>query len=143
MFKVNNRNTRTRCEICSKLTINIPERHHRLYHKVFQMFAICVFPEFPQNFFYTKLRNSSWLSVGKVTLNSSAEASFSSLMYVVCICKFGWIIVDVNSVWQGWQFVKSFFPWLSLQSVCLFHLKQIAHLPVLLSLCKILNSSGS
>ena len=26
MFKVNNRNSRTRCEICSKLTIKIPER---------------------------------------------------------------------------------------------------------------------
>ena len=26
MFKVNNRNTRTRCEICSKLTIKAPER---------------------------------------------------------------------------------------------------------------------
>ena len=26
MFKVNDRNTRTRCEICSKLTIKIPER---------------------------------------------------------------------------------------------------------------------
>ena len=26
MFKVNNRNTRTRCEICSELTIKIPER---------------------------------------------------------------------------------------------------------------------
>ena len=26
MFKVNNRNTRTRCEICSKLTIKVPER---------------------------------------------------------------------------------------------------------------------
>ena len=26
MLKVNNKNTRTRCEICSKLTINIPER---------------------------------------------------------------------------------------------------------------------
>ena len=26
MFKVNKRNTRTRCEICSKLTINTPER---------------------------------------------------------------------------------------------------------------------
>ena len=25
-FKVNNRNTRTRCEICSKLTIKVPER---------------------------------------------------------------------------------------------------------------------
>ena len=26
LFKVNNRNTRARCEICSKLTINTPER---------------------------------------------------------------------------------------------------------------------
>ena len=28
MFKVNNRNTRTRYEICSKLTIKTPERRH-------------------------------------------------------------------------------------------------------------------
>ena len=28
MFKVNNKNTRTRYEICSKLTIKIPERRH-------------------------------------------------------------------------------------------------------------------
>ena len=28
MVKLNNRNTRTRCEICSKLTIKIPERRH-------------------------------------------------------------------------------------------------------------------
>ena len=27
MFKVNNRSTRKRCEICSKLTIETPERH--------------------------------------------------------------------------------------------------------------------
>ena len=26
MFKFNNRNTKTRCEICSKLTIKTPER---------------------------------------------------------------------------------------------------------------------
>ena len=26
MFKVNNRNTKTRCEICSKLTIKTPKR---------------------------------------------------------------------------------------------------------------------
>ena len=26
LLKVNNKNTRTRCEICSKLTIKIPER---------------------------------------------------------------------------------------------------------------------
>ena len=29
IFKVNNRNTRTKCEICSKLTIKIPERRRR------------------------------------------------------------------------------------------------------------------
>ena len=28
IFKVNNRNTKTKCEICSKLTIKIPERRH-------------------------------------------------------------------------------------------------------------------
>ena len=28
MFKVNNRNSRTMCELCSKLTIKIPERRH-------------------------------------------------------------------------------------------------------------------
>ena len=28
MFKVSNRNTRTRCEICSKLTVKTPERCH-------------------------------------------------------------------------------------------------------------------
>ena len=28
LLKVNNRNTRTRCEICSKITIKIPERCH-------------------------------------------------------------------------------------------------------------------
>ena len=28
MFKVNNRNTRTKCEIYSKLTIKTPERRH-------------------------------------------------------------------------------------------------------------------
>ena len=29
MFKGNNRSTRTRCEICSKLTIKAPERRRR------------------------------------------------------------------------------------------------------------------
>ena len=28
LFKVNNRNTRKRCEICSKLTIKTPERRY-------------------------------------------------------------------------------------------------------------------
>ena len=28
MFKANNRNTRTRCEVCSKFTIKTPEKHN-------------------------------------------------------------------------------------------------------------------
>ena len=31
LFKVNNRNTRTRCEICSKLTTKIPKRRQWFY----------------------------------------------------------------------------------------------------------------
>ena len=31
LFKVNNRNTRTRCEICSKLTIKTPERRYGVF----------------------------------------------------------------------------------------------------------------
>ena len=35
LFKVNNRNTKTRCEICSKLTIKTPERHHCHHSGIF------------------------------------------------------------------------------------------------------------
>ena len=36
MLKVNNRNTKTRCEICSKLTIKTPERRYFIpYSSVF------------------------------------------------------------------------------------------------------------
>ena len=35
MFKANNRNTRARCEICSKLTIKTPERRQWLLSDVF------------------------------------------------------------------------------------------------------------
>ena len=35
LFKVNNRNSRKRCEICSKLTTKIPKRRHRHRSSVF------------------------------------------------------------------------------------------------------------
>ena len=35
LFQVNNRNTRARCEICSKLTIKPPEWHNWFYSGVF------------------------------------------------------------------------------------------------------------
>ena len=30
MFKVNNRDTKKKCEICSKLTIKLPEQHQMI-----------------------------------------------------------------------------------------------------------------
>ena len=36
MFQVNDRNTRTRCKICSKLTIKTPERRHWRRSGVFE-----------------------------------------------------------------------------------------------------------
>ena len=40
LLKVNNRNTRTRCKICLKLTIKIPEQ--RQYLKIFHTLFYCV-----------------------------------------------------------------------------------------------------
>ena len=39
MFKVNNRNTRTRCEICSKLTIKTPERRQGSLRSLWQKWS--------------------------------------------------------------------------------------------------------
>ena len=40
MFKVNNRHTRTRCEICSKLTIKTPERYDNGVDQVSSLLAL-------------------------------------------------------------------------------------------------------
>ena len=45
LHKVNNRNTRKRCEICSKLTIKTPERRHWLrFDYVLTMFWLWLYP---------------------------------------------------------------------------------------------------
>ena len=42
LLKVNNRNTRTRCKICSKLTIKTPKRRQQIiYFRSFQMVSDC------------------------------------------------------------------------------------------------------
>ena len=45
MFKVNNRNTRTWCKICSKLTIKTPERRHWCLEESFLDLAMMVIQE--------------------------------------------------------------------------------------------------
>ena len=46
IFKVNNRNTRTRCKICSKLTIKTPEIRHWCRSGVFIVNFEHVYPFF-------------------------------------------------------------------------------------------------
>ena len=42
LLKVNNRNTRTRCKICSKLTIKTPKRRQQIiYFRSFQVVSDC------------------------------------------------------------------------------------------------------
>ena len=56
MFKVNNKNTRSRCEICSKLTIKTPERRHENdvngFVLVFLLLTLNIFHTLLQCFYY-------------------------------------------------------------------------------------------
>ena len=66
MFKVNNRNTRTMCEICSKLTIKTPEQRH--WHR-FSVFIV-------------KFEHISHLALAflLLTLNMQLPAGFSFIL---------------------------------------------------------------
>ena len=62
MFKVNSRNTRTRCEICSKLTIKIPDifiNFERISHLVlvFLLLTLSGFDFFYLNDFFINFRS--------------------------------------------------------------------------------------
>ena len=59
MFKVNNRNTRTKCEVCSKLTIKTPERRHCAIGVVLVSLLL------PLNIFHTLLKQ---MTAGKLPL---------------------------------------------------------------------------
>ena len=67
IFKVNNRNTRTRCDISSKLTIKTPERHHWRRSSVFIVNFDCI-SHLVLVFLLLTLRRS--MLTGKHTLNS-------------------------------------------------------------------------
>ena len=65
MFKVHNRNTRTRCDICSKSTLKIPERRHWRCSGIFivnlDIFTTCSSVSIV-NF---EQKNAGWVKVSK------------------------------------------------------------------------------
>ena len=79
MFKDNDRNTRTRCEICSKLTVKIPKRRHWRRSVVFIVnfehishFVLVSIVNFEQV-------NVGWVSSNEKTLNTLTKKNFLKL----------------------------------------------------------------
>ena len=89
MFKVNNRNTRTRCEICSKLRKKTPEQRQRLIPELKQFLIVTIGPfvnidkaKTPVNPTYFK--NSESLSFNQLSNRCiTAELRF----YLTCFYK--------------------------------------------------------
>ena len=76
LFKINNRNIRKRCEICSKLTIKPPERHHWRHSGVF----LVNFKQISQLFLV-------FLSLTEVSLWQNGEYLTIALTWPGRICK--------------------------------------------------------
>ena len=68
MLKVNNKNTRTKCEICSNLTIKTPKRRHWRRSKVF----IVNFEDIP-TLFYCFVVNFEKVNVGWADICENTE----------------------------------------------------------------------
>ena len=97
MFKANNRNTRTKCEICSKLTINTPERRQELFNEM--LMAV----------FAKKLLASFWCLYCELMLlkkEHDARSLFGKIVNrkIVGKCRFGWLWCWTSSeaLWLRW-----------------------------------------
>ena len=84
MSKVNNRNTRKRCEICSKLTIKIPERRHWRRTGIFIVKACACY--FLSKFYFSP--NDSPLKAMKLLFISSWKLFSFSRYSIFCVFVF-------------------------------------------------------
>ena len=122
MFKVNNRNTKTRCEICSKLAIKTPEQRH--WHRS-GVFVVNFWTYFTpcsniSNFDFEQV-NASWVT-WKISICDDRSDKISSKwfgwgdMYLLYIMETNFfksnIILSVTVVWSNQMEVTSsiFFP---------------------------------
>ena len=138
MFKVNNRNTRTRCEICSKLTVKIPKRRHWLctcncwlwtchcwlgYHFFLYMKSswrhtlknrkdFCVYFILSCSFlFHTGARNMlKEKTILKVNINEGHQSN-SRWKWFSCLCCWIWIAFSPQS-WLDDKFGTQIHPYL-------------------------------
>ena len=70
MFKVNSRNTRTRCEICSNLTIKIPERRHWRRSGIFILKKVAFFFSLKNGYDNGTVTQGTVTQVSKLSMNA-------------------------------------------------------------------------
>ena len=98
LLKVNNRNTRTRCEICSKLTIKTPERRHWHWSRVF----IFNFEHISHLvLLYLLLTLNMYLPAGNVQTNISELVYWNSRIRrsTTCLCYFQFALKILSDGW--------------------------------------------
>ena len=111
MFKVNSRNTRTRCEICSKLTIKTPERRVVL---VFLLLTLNIFHILFFVFLLLTLNRKipAELRSLEVMYGSSDTKSTSGSMQLSCIRFVTLIVLGVElSLHLFFSFIFAFKMW--------------------------------
>ena len=95
LFKVNYRNTRTGCEICSKLTIKTKERHHKIARSIYNHTLIMLFQPLVSTFKgirsrATYMKQLVFFKRNKKTLSCHISIFFifiTSLSVIICIAR--------------------------------------------------------
>ena len=102
MFKVDNRNTRTRCEICWKLTIKTPERWLASFWCLYCSLLT----------YFTPCSSVSIVNFEQVNNKWDSKLSQSSKMELFAIIVNGWKLLtlftksSILHVWQGFQYTS-------------------------------------
>ena len=116
LLKVNNRNTRTRCEICSKLTINTTERRHWrvTLHSAMPELKFCASSNPIRG--VSEIRDGEalcqWSRLDIRLKNAFRRSTIPQKQYIIIIetsqlifqCKINWLV----SIWWGTLVVNGF-----------------------------------
>ena len=101
MFKVNKRNTRTRCKICSKIAIKTPERRQWSLSGVF----IVNFEHISHlDLVFLLLTLNMQIPTG--SLSHHINILYPYLVYFPCICIKYYFNLIRNTFWNTWQLFR-------------------------------------
>ena len=111
MFKFNNRNTRTRCAICSKLTIKIPGTCFTPYSSVSVVNFELVNADWEKNKSLINMLNKNWLSTDLWRTPESSSFSFLSPSFIN-------IFITTGNIWKFELLQSLMLTWHSISFFC-------------------------